>query len=292
MRWVMFGFLGIGLFQGESYAPVDIRIAFGYKDTRPTRFVGDAYERLYLISNLIAPCRRPGDFACGFQRDPADGNRLEKVVLRSSAPQRLNIQVKITSAAAGPDDEDNRRNPYQKYLSEIAENNFLNGLREADAVFYIGHSRNGGGPNFAPPILGAKKQVAYNWYQKHRPGLKQMLKALSTKNNESLQLDLLACASTKHFKKTLLKASPGLRLATVPDLIYYSEALETTLKRVSKLIAERANDSDPRNLFPNSPAGGISRSNRDGTPGTHFVQGKKRSRTLSSQKPAGLRKHR
>lgn len=279
MRWLLWTALLLGLHQEEPRSRLDIRIAFGYKDTRPTRFVGDSYERLFIIKKLLSPCQHRLNQACGFTRDSTDSNRLEKTIYIPNSPRRLQTIITITASAAGPDDEDNRRNPYQKHLSYMAERNFINGLRQANAVIYIGHSRNGGGPSFSPPVLDQKNTVAYDWYQQQRPGLKQMLQALDSASPVKLHLALLSCASSKHFKKSILTKAPEIQLSTVPQLIYFSEALDMTLKKISALIYERVNGSALKTRSPELRRGRNAQKYPVATLNTPSERGKKPSVT-------------
>jgi hypothetical protein len=214
---------------------IPIHVAFGYKDARPARFVGDRYERIYFIEQLLNPCHKLKDQACGFSRSPDDGNLLIKK-LPSRPP--VVIRINISGSSAGPDDDQNRNDPYQKILSQKSESNFLGGVNKGYATFYIGHSRDGGGPDFAPPLLTKGNHVNYPWYRKNCPGLKRLKESLSLRDKkEKTQkplLALLSCASAEHFNKGNL--SENLELHTVKGLIYYSEALDQGLSEISNYL--------------------------------------------------------
>lgn len=232
----------------EKPQDVGVRISFGYKDARPARFVGDRYERLYLLQRLLKPCESGEDLACGFERDKRDLNLFTKTVSTENK-EKILIRLNITASAASPDDEDNRKNPYQKHLSETALDNFLEGVQSAEAVFYVGHSRDGGGPDFKPPRLTKEHHVAYAWYRKHEPGLNLMLEHLKTdekKERSPFKLGLLSCVSTQLFEKKIRQATDKVTPVTVPKLIYYSEALEILLKELSDFIHLKINDYAPK----------------------------------------------
>lgn len=214
-----------------------IHIVFGYKDARPARFVGDRYERLFMLQKLTSPCPDSSTQACGFSRDQEDSTLLEKEIFRpGQAPAQ--VQIHITNSSVGADDDDNRRNPYQKHLSQISENNFFYSLNEAQAVFYVGHSRDGGGPDFNPPRLGRHNHVNYAWYKKHRPGLKRLLAQLKPdpRSKQKLELGLYSCASTQLFAPSIHQKTSQVQLITEPELLYYSEALERVLVELSRVI--------------------------------------------------------
>jgi hypothetical protein len=214
---------------------INIHVAFGYKDARPARFVGDRYERIYFIEQLLKPCADLKAQACDFSRSPDDGNLLIKNI--PSLPP-INISLRITGSSAGPDDDQNRRNPYQKILSQKSESNFLGGVNKGATTLYIGHSRDGGGPDFSPPILGKGKHVNYDFYRKKCPGLKQLQEALHRREAQTGKdkpvLALISCASADHFTNRNL--SENLDLHAVKGLIYYSEALDQGLTEISNYI--------------------------------------------------------
>jgi hypothetical protein len=229
-----------------EHAPANVRVAFGYKDARPARFVGDRYERMFLIHELMGACEG-GNQACGFERDKKDMNVFMKTV--KVKEQEFVIRVNITASAAGPDDDDNRTNPYQKHLTHNSRENFLEGVRVAEAVYYVGHSRDGGGPDFKPPRMTKQKHVEYPWYVKNKPGLKSLLANLKTdKKHERgpLKLGLLSCASTQLFEKRIKEVHAKVELVTVPRLLYYMDGLEMLRKELSKYIQNKINGYDPK----------------------------------------------
>lgn len=229
--------------------PPQVRVAFGYKDARPARFVGDRYERLFLIQSLMASCGSKSDLACEFERDKSDLNFLMKRIKTSTGEPQV-IRLQITASAAGPDDDDNRNNPYQSKLSAMSRRNFLEGLRSAEAVFYVGHSRDGGGPDFSPPRLLKNKHVDYVWYRKNQPGLRILLKNLRIHKKikrSPFKLGLLSCASTQHFEKRIQSATEKAQMVTVPKLIYYADALQMLRTELSQYLHLKINGSVLKN---------------------------------------------
>jgi len=214
---------------------IDVRIVFGYKDVRPARFVGDRYERLMILSYLMLPCP-PGLLACGFSRDPHDAELFTRPLVIDG--RRLKARVRVVHASAGPDDRENRnRDFFQAWQTQRARMAFLDGIREADAVFYVGHSRDGGGPDFAPPRLGRENHVDYAWYRKRRPGEKAMLAALTAPREGSLHLlGLLSCASSGFFTREIRAVAPRTGLLTSDRLLYYSDSLRNLLGALSALL--------------------------------------------------------
>lgn len=215
---------------------VDIRIIFGYKDARPARFVGDRYERAVFIEKIIKPCEGENE-ACGFIRDQRNGRLFKKRIFLHDG-RSVDIRMRVVESSAGPDDEENRKDSHQLWMSTKARDEFIEGIQKADIVFYNGHSRDGGGPDFQPARLRADSHVDYDWYQQTRVGTLSLLAAL--KSAHSLRaLGLFSCASTGHFAEDIRTIRSSLVLFTEPRLVYQSEAMDSSLQSLSKLLAQK-----------------------------------------------------
>jgi hypothetical protein len=205
---------------------LDFRIVFGYKDARPARLVGDRYERAYVIQKLL-------DY--GFTRSPENAEKL--------VYQRLGVDVRpkkiiltLVASSVGPDDNENRRDPFQKWSSQHAEETFLNGLNGADLVFYYGHSRDGGGPDFMPPKLTRDNHTDYQWYKKNKPGVKKMVAALGKSATGPKVIGLYSCVSDRWFTHTLHQLKPKMALMVSHSLLYYIDALNGMIETLKSLL--------------------------------------------------------
>lgn len=220
---------------------IDIKVVFGYKDARPARFVADRYERMIFVQRLTKACKGK-NFACGFTRAKADADLLVRKIRGPDGNERT-IFLRAIQSSAGPDDVENRRDPFQKWRTRYATLAFTSGLSRADAVFYNGHSRAGGGPDFEPPRLGKNQDVAFDWYKRTEPGFNQIIATLEGAPSRLSLLGLYSCASTKHFLERVQKVKPDLGLITSPQLIYFSDALESSLESISSLLAMKCEGS-------------------------------------------------
>lgn len=214
---------------------VDVKVVFGYKDARPARFVADRYERMIFIQRLTQKCTKK-NFACDFVRSKTDADLLTRRLNGPDGKPRT-IFLRAVPSSAGPDDEENRIDPFQKWRTRYANLAFLQGLTNADAVIYNGHSRAGGGPDFAPPRLAPDRDVDFAWYKKNEPGFTPIIATLEGAPSSLKLLGLYSCASSKHFLDRVRKAKPDLGLITSPKLIYFSDALESSIESVSSLLA-------------------------------------------------------
>lgn len=233
---------------------LEIGINFGYKDARPARFVGDRYERATFVSGLVAPC--PKDFhACGFTRDEEDGDLFTKKIQGPDGYLRT-IRVRVTSSSAGPDDDENRRDTYQRWLSRYAQREFEAGVSKKKVVLYNGHSRAGGGPDFKPPQLTREgMETDLYWYKTKQPGIKALMEALPEGDGEIQLLGLYSCVSTKHFSDAIWKKSPKLALISSRELLYYADALRNLSGTLSAVVGMWC-ESDFGSAISAEPAGG------------------------------------
>jgi hypothetical protein len=218
------------------------RIAFGYKDARPARFVSDLYEKVQIIQRLLQPCREKNQHVCDFARAKDDGDLLYRK-LRTNKGYQLVVSLRVTASSASPDDDSNRRDRFQDYLSQASEQNFFSGIRRGEATFYVGHSRDGGGPDFSPPRLKHDQHIDYAWYQKAQPGLRKLRAALKgrpldSKRSRKQILGLFSCRSTQLFARSVHRSGRQVELVSATDLVYYTEGLDMVEKALSRFISE------------------------------------------------------
>lgn len=234
-----------GFYEKEE---IDVRVVFGYKDARPARFVADRYERAIFVERILTECRSNEGAACSFRRVRDDADLfLREIRGPDGEPRR--IRLRVVQSSAGADDEENRRDPFQNWRTEYAEKSFFMGIEEADAVFYNGHSRQGGGPDFGPPRITASGKVAFSWYGKHEPGLGTTLRALQNAKESHLKLlGLFSCDSTQHFLLKAQSAAPSTGFITSGMLVYFSDALEGSLTALSALLSMKCEMPETKTL--------------------------------------------
>ncbi len=216
----------------------NIHLFMGYGDSGGNPPVAtDAIERAYLVQKLYATC---GVEPCGFRADPKNANHISK-----SLPGGKKIVVKLYTSALSNRDDLNRKNPKQAEHTKWMNEKFKTSLASSEAVFYVGHSRDGGGPDFGPPRLLSNGHTDYGWYRKNRPGLKMIQENMKKGRPEIY--GSFSCDSLKHFAAPIRKVNPDViyfgttRLAyynytskvvnqvSVPDRIGYSESIDSTL---------------------------------------------------------------
>lgn len=220
-------------------ADLDVRVFFGYKDTRPARFVADRYESLLFVQALTRSCNEEQS-ACGFESDEANSDfetEIYSKIIEAPDGYEKKIRIAVYSSSAGADDEDNQKNPFQKWKSQSTKLAFTEGLKKADVVFYNGHSRAGGGPDFGSPKLNSNRHVDYQWYQNKQPGFQLMTNCLKNASASPLKMvGLFSCQSKQHFAKQLEKSKAGLEVISNETLLYFSDAINESLKALSEIM--------------------------------------------------------
>lgn len=225
-----------------SKSTIEIRMVFGYKDARPARFVGDRHERLAFIEKIMAPCD-VGNQSCGFTRSKEDADLFTKPVFIEGRPKT--VRLFVVNSSVGSDDEENLSDPFQEWKSKNAQKTFLTGLRDADVVFYNGHSRFGGGPDFTSPQLAKDGTIDARTYKAKKRGLTKLLSSLEEARRPKVPryaglkvLGLFSCTSSQHFNNRI-RSSSDTALISSNVLMYYSDALDQSLSAMSSLLREQ-----------------------------------------------------
>lgn len=193
-----------------------------------------------LRSELTSRCLSFSKRLCAFKEsgDPRSG----KVILTKQEKiqgKKIMVRITLTHASASPFFAQNKGAlaSRQSMLTLQSEENFFGGLKTADVVFYNGHSRNGGGPDFAPPILNSANKVNYKgYYEVKRPGILKALAALKQNPNQGVILGLFSCYSRKHFYNTFLQANPSQRMILSADDIDYFDSLKGSVGYLEGLL--------------------------------------------------------
>lgn len=237
-----------------SKSVIKIRMVFGYKDARPARFVGDRHERLAFIERVTQPCEVASDMdftsskksnskeTCGFTRSPENADLFMKHITVAGKDKKILLWV--VNSSVGTDDQENKTDPFQAWKSKYAQQAFLTGLKDADVVFYNGHSRFGGGPDFTSPDLAEDGTVDPAGYQETRPGLTKLLSSLEEvrrpKDSPFKRLKILglfSCSSSQHFNDEIRKVSRA-GLVSSHVLMYYSDALNQSLNSLNAVLTK------------------------------------------------------
>lgn len=224
---------------------LDIRISIGYFDWTVGKEVHDggknygfspsldlgAYEAIKDL--LTARCSGNARF-CGFNQD---GNfSFSKDV--NIQGRRVRARVLMSFASDSEIFEDNLRSQNQVTRTKYMESFWAQSLQMADASFYFGHSRNGGGPDFAPPILipGQNKVNYDGYYEVYQPGFKKMLTALTAGNGQTRVIGLMSCDSRDHFLRRLRATAPRSGVITSTNVVNVERVYTAMIGAIDALL--------------------------------------------------------
>jgi len=231
---------------------MDIRYALGYFDDSQGNDV--VYEgvnygispsldiQIYnaLREYLILPCATATQKMCGFveSNDPLTGLvKLSKNIDLFGSPVEVVMTLTHASASESFIKNTNELAAEQNRLALQSEQSFFDQIGIADVLIYNGHSRNGGGPDFRPPILDKTLHVDYNgYYEVKKIGINRVLKQIRQQPNKDSILGLFSCYSHKHFYKSLLKANPKQKLVLSTNTIDYFDSLYASLGLMEGLL--------------------------------------------------------
>lgn len=194
-----------------------------------------------VIKNHLQQACRPQSalLTCGFT---ASQNHFGEIVLQKDFvlfSRTLKMQITLTKASATEFFQKNKNEKAedQKRATEVSERNFFDGLRTADIIFYNGHSRVGGGPDFSPPVLNRNNKPDYRgYYQIQRPGLSRLLKEINDRPDSDFILGLFSCSSHRHFFKDLSTVKKDLKLVLSRDTISYFDSLYASMGLIEGMM--------------------------------------------------------
>jgi hypothetical protein len=200
-----------------------VAIALGYSENIAAGFdlVRDGLVFDHLGQQFTAPCQYPGQGFCDFKLEkeiPHEPRHYFREILGpSQEPIILDVFVMNSSFEVSNAENETKYKNQQYAKSKRAQQFYSWALENADVVFYEGHSRDGGGPDFFPPAMNDHGKVNYSWYRKNQPGLRLMMNSLQrVQPIPPFLIGLFSCDSDSHFVEKLspLVAQSSLILST------------------------------------------------------------------------------
>lgn len=208
-------------------ATLEMVVAMGYYEAEVMNELHAADQSFAntLVGYLTRPCLDAHYHACGFHE--VSRSRLPEHFitygfreLKKQGTDRfgkpLLFRLKIIHSSVHWLDKINRldQRKLQDQKSQSALDEFYDGIRNADVVFYNGHARDGGGPDFFIPKLTSEHSthVDYGWYRANKPMIKELIEQLENNETQIALLGLFACQTLPHFAKSIQQADPDLGL--------------------------------------------------------------------------------
>lgn len=200
----------------------------GYSDDGESKSTLDIYYQNLLIKELTAACKNTSTFNCGFKRALDDAEKFSRKIVGPDG-NMVSVIFFITHSSYTNNNADNLTSPKQTYQTEHAKTMFARGLKKSQIVFYDGHSRNGGGPDFSPPHSLSNGHTDYDWYRARREGIKFMLSTIKESTQDPKFLALFSCSSINHFYKSVADAAPNTGFIGTNESLLFSDRTSYTV---------------------------------------------------------------
>jgi hypothetical protein len=228
---------------------LNIAVGFGYfEEDAPGRFVNDVPMRVALIQMLtINPC--PANIsACGFKRNPDDADKLFKEIINPWG-KKHRVELSLISGAISADNSLNL-NPSNKDRQlkscENATQQFMNHVKKGDeVVLYVGHSRDGGGPDFCPPKLLPNGHPDYKTYRSQKFGHKRMLEALeqaSAAGKTQEIIGMFSCNSKRLFLNAYSQKSKNTGFIMSSGDTFNQDQLKNLFGSIDSVLAQHCEE--------------------------------------------------
>lgn len=219
---------------------LNIAIGFGYWDNSPYEHVFDQYIANALRRTLTEPCNR-GHNVCGFSRK---GDFFTKIVRGPDGrPNRFTVSLTYGTLTTNNVANTTTLRERQYAQCNAATNKFFGEVaRGSEVVMYIGHARDGGGPDFCPPVRKENKKTNYDWYQANRPGFKKLLSAMdqSKAAGRSNQIiGLYSCSSKRHFHNEMKAKLPEAGYILTSNEIMATQAINSIASTIDALAGKK-----------------------------------------------------
>lgn len=214
---------------------IKITIAIGYNDNPINDYVLDDYLKFLIQTQLTSICPNNLYSNCGFSIKK--NNAFESIFEKKIWNNEKTLVVQIIKSALTTDDKLNRDNPEQNIQSQATESLFYNSFTNSHFIFYLGHSRNGGGPDFFPAKLTNAHHPDYEWYHKNKIkkiALSNQLNRIKS-DNKPLLFAMISCSSYLHFQKTLISTLPDTLLFFSKQSIYNFEYFQSIMVFINAL---------------------------------------------------------
>lgn len=214
------------------------------------------YEQV--IDLLTGPCVPNGSAICGFQRIGPEGVFAKAVPGPNGQPTIFRVTVTQAAASIFHDMNDvgGSLSYLQSQYTERADDNFFGGLRTADIVAYVGHARNGGGPDNRVVVRKPDLHADYAGHYKNPAaadrgggfeGARRMREALSSRRQSGTEspylLAIMACRSSQLFASGIHAEAPGARLAMTGDITYGPSLLTGALAAIDSSMRRQCRDN-------------------------------------------------
>ncbi len=186
---------------------MNMTVVFGYDDLSEEK-TNDLRSLDFFLNTVQTKCEKFDQKMCGFKLISKKPYVLTRMVIGPDGSERT-LKITTDASSYSTDNKANRKNPLQKLQTEAVRKLFTEGLENSSMTVYLGHSRDGGGPSFEPPVLNPDGHVNYDYYHKHKIDRDVMVKALGKNPQKSRIVSLVSCNSIRWFSRSIVASAPA-----------------------------------------------------------------------------------
>jgi hypothetical protein len=185
----------------------DIRVTFGYDDTKDAREANDpirAERFMHSLKDLGFQEHAASEAAAKALGVPVEAPNLR--ILTGQTKKGQMLRVALMWSALSRSGTKNIGVGYKDQLlrSDEAMDFTKKACAEAEVMIYVGHSRSGGGPDTYPPetrpAAGGVSATDFSYYKKNRPGMQALGPHLRKREATPKLLSWTGCLSDDHFR--------------------------------------------------------------------------------------------
>lgn len=225
---------------------VEMRFVLGYADG--DSFIHDRYQKYVIAEQLTSDCGiRKG--ACGFKPLSDDDDEVFVKTLIGPDGKEKTVRIRLVSSSESVIDKENRltsspgktvkMTSAQETRSRYAEKIFLDGMKEAEVVIYVGHARKGGGPSFEPAVLNAAGKVDYNYYKFHQDSAERMFAAIESSSRPPKLLGVFACDASPLWAEQFREKAPQTGVVLAGSIVRFDAAIAQAYATLDSVLAMR-----------------------------------------------------
>ncbi|HEY2295639.1 MAG TPA: hypothetical protein VGM86_33460 [Thermoanaerobaculia bacterium] len=234
----------------ETGRTLRISMFYGY-DTYDGRAHGRVNARS--MSHVLTKTCRGKLSACGFSI--VSSSKPAVRLMRTLDGRKVEINLFTSSLTDGAKEDTNPDVTYweQDKLSRSVEGRFYRELVESDVVFYMGHSRLGGGMEF-----NAQTGVTTLFNGIFRFPMLPVLKALRQRPTKLKMIGMFSCDSNNYFRHDFQGANPSLSLVLTTADIYAHPAEQASLGALDAVLSKKCDRAfDESMMSVNEPNPGM-----------------------------------
>lgn len=215
----------------ETGRTLRISMFYGYDN-----YEGRAHDRVNArsMSRVLTKECRDKLSACGFSIVSSSKSAVR--LMRTLDGRKVEVNLFTSSL---PDGAKEGMNPDVMYLeqdklSRSVKSRFYRELVESDIVFYMGHSRLGGGME-----LNAQTGVATLFNAVFRFPMRPVLNALRQRPTKLKMIGMFSCDSNKYFRHDFHGANPSLALILTTADIHARPAEQASLGALDAVLSKK-----------------------------------------------------